>query len=153
MRPLRVGETVPPFEAADQEGRVWTADALRGAPFVLFFYPADFTPGCTREAGAFASAWPDFDALGVRVFGVSRDGAEKHAAFAESCGLPYPLLADRRGAMMDAFGARIFGSLPRRITYLVDAQGKVAAVFDSHLRPQAHAEKMMAAARKLAQNK
>lgn len=148
-RPLRVGELVPPFLAHDQEGRPWTEKDVAGQPFVLYFYPANFTPGCTREAGAFARAWPDLEALGVRVLGVSRDSVERHRRFAETQCLPFTLLCDASGGMIDAFGATMLGGLPRRVSYLVGPDLRVAAVFDSHLRPEAHAQKMLDAARAL----
>ena len=124
---------------------MWTQRDLAGRSSVLFFYPGDFTPGCTREAGAYARAWPDLQAAGVSVFGVSRDSVANHEAFGRRHCLPFTLLADDDGAMTDAFGATIFGSLPRRVSYLVDAELRVAARFDSQLRPEAHAQKMVEA--------
>lgn len=147
-RPLRVGDRIPAFSARDHEGRAWTQRDIEGRPSVLFFYPADFTAGCTREAGAYARAWPELQALGVRVIGVSRDSVEKHAAFAEKRCLPFTLLADADGAMTDAFGATTLGGLPRRISYFVDAELRVAARFDSAWRAEAHAQKMLVAARR-----
>ena len=146
-KPLKPGDHVPPFEARDAEGRAWSREALAGQAYVLFFYPADETPGCIRESCAFRDAWPSFEALDLRVFGVSRDDAASHKAFAAGRNLPYPLLVDAEERMHEAFGAFMFGGLPRRVSYLVDANGRVAAVYESQLRPEAHARKMLEAAR------
>lgn len=146
-RPLRPGEPVPPFAAPDETGRVRTDGEMRGRSYVLYFYPADETPGCTAEACAIRDAWREFEALGLAVLGVSRDSVESHAAFVRNRRLPYSLLSDRGGRMHRDFGALMFGSLPRRVSYLVAADGRVAAVYDSHLRPAVHAEKMLEAAR------
>ncbi|HWH09131.1 MAG TPA: peroxiredoxin [Candidatus Thermoplasmatota archaeon] len=147
--PLRVGATIPDFRAPDAEGRAWTRADLAGRPFVLFFYPADETPGCVTEACAYRDAWEAFRDLGVPVLGVSRDPPERHRAFAQRRQLPFTLLSDPDGRMRDAFGAWMLGRLPRRVSYLVDAEGRVAAVFDSALRPGAHAREMLAATERL----
>jgi peroxiredoxin Q/BCP len=148
-RPLRPGERIPPFEANDAEGRAWSDRTLSGQAFVLFFYPADETPGCIREACAYRDAYGGFQALDVQLLGVSRDTADSHKAFAAGRSLPYPLLLDEEGRMHEAFGAFMLGGLPRRVSYLVDANSRIAGVYDSHLRPEAHAREMLAAARAL----
>ena len=148
-RRLRPGEAVPPFEARDADGRAWSDASLRGQAYVLFFYPADETPGCIREACAYRDAWSGFEALDVKVLGVSRDDAASHRAFAAGRRLPYPLLLDPEERLHEAFGAFLFGGLPRRVSYLVDANGRVAGAYDSQLRPEAHARRMLEAARAL----
>jgi peroxiredoxin Q/BCP len=147
--PLRAGDPIPPFLASDADGRIWTVRDFAGAPFVLYFYPKDETPGCTREAAAYNECWPEFQRLGVRVVGVSRDDSESHKRFAAKGCLPFILLSDPAGTMQQDFGATMLGSLPRRISYLVGSNGRVAGVFDSHLRAGAHAEKMLEAAKRL----
>ncbi len=148
-RPLRVGEEAPPFRAPDATGRTWTLDDLRGRAFVLYFYPKDETPGCIVEACAYRDAWEDFQDARVLVIGVSRDDLESHRRFVEHRKLPFALLSDGSGRMHDDYGATMLGGLPRRVSYLVGPDGRVAAAFDSHLRPEAHAMKMLAAAREL----
>jgi peroxiredoxin Q/BCP len=148
-RPLRVGEVAPAFEAPDATGRAWRSADLQGRAFVLYFYPKDETPGCIVEACAYRDAWEDFRAAGVLVLGVSRDDLETHRRFVEHRKLPFALLSDGNGRMHDAYGATMLGGLPRRVSYLVGTDGRVAAVFDSHLRPEAHAMKMLGAAREL----
>lgn len=152
LRTLRPGEAVPAFRAPDETGRERTRDELLGRPYVLYFYPADETPGCIAEACAIRDAWADFEALGLQVLGVSRDTVESHAAFVRNRRLPYSLLADPHGRMHRDFGALLLGALPRRVSYLVDTDGRVAATYDSHLRPEAHAERMLEAARALVPN-
>lgn len=137
---LRVGDGAPRAEALAP----WA-----GRPVVLFFYPADETPGCVAEACGYRDLWGEFAALGVAVVGVSRDDEASHAAFAARRRLPFPLVADRDGALHKAFGALLFGTLPRRISFLVAADGRVAAVFASGLRPAEHPARMLAAARAL----
>lgn len=147
--PLRVGDPLPAFRASDQDGRTWTDESLRGRPFVLYFYPKDETPGCIAQGCAYRDAWADFERLGVPVLGVSRDSPESHRAFAQRRRLPFPLLADEDGALHRAFRARILFALPRRISYLVSADGRIAQAFESHLHPEAHAEEMLEAAKHL----
>lgn len=147
--PLRVGDAVPDFSAADAEGRTWTRADLAGRAFVLYFYPADETPGCVVEACGYRDAWDEFQAMGLPVLGVSRDSPDAHRAFAASRRLPFPLLSDPEGRMHDAFGAWVLGRLPRRVSYLVGADGRVAAVFDAQLRPGSHPARMLVAARSL----
>ena len=148
-RVLKVGESVPAFEAHDAEGRAWSDRSLSGSAYVLFFYPADATPGCIRQACGYRDASPSFRELDVQLLGVSRDDAASHKAFAAGHGLPYPLLVDPDGRMHEAFGAFMLGGLPRRVSYLVDANGRVAGAYDSHLQPEAHARRMLEAARAL----
>lgn len=148
-RPLAIGAAAPPFSVAATDGRTWTEKDLVGAPHVLFFYPRDETPGCTIQAAGFRDAWGDFGALGVRVLGVSRNSTRSHERFCANHDLPFLLLSDRDGRMMDAFGATMFGSLPRRVSYLLDADARVVDRFVSQLRPAAHAARMLEAAARL----
>ncbi|MEA3199591.1 MAG: thioredoxin-dependent peroxiredoxin [Thermoplasmata archaeon] len=148
-RPLRVGDPLPAFAAQEADGRTWTERDVAGRAFVLYFYPKDETPGCIVEACAYRDAWDDFQAAGVLVIGVSRDDLDAHRRFVAHRMLPFTLLSDGEGAMHDAFGATMLGGLPRRVSYLFGPDGRVAAVFDSHLRPEAHAHKMLDAARHL----
>lgn len=147
--PLRVGDVVPSFESRDADGRAWSDASLRGSPYVLFFYPADETPGCIRQSCAFRDLASEFGALGVQILGVSGDDAESHRHFAQRRRLPYPLLTDEGKRMRRAFGALAFGLLPLRVSYLVGADGRVAGVHDGRFDPAAHADRMLDAARAL----
>lgn len=147
---LAKGVPAPAFEAADAEGKAWTLAVLRGRPFVLTFYPKDETAGCVKQACAFRDVWAGFVETGVEVFGVSRDDAESHGAFAANRRLPYRLLTDETGQMHKAYDVgRTFGAT-NRVSYLIDAEGRIAEAFKANLSPGAHAERMLAAARGLA---
>jgi thioredoxin-dependent peroxiredoxin len=102
---LEPGTAPPPFTLEDAGGRRVSLADLRGRNVVLFFYPADDTPGCTKEACGFRDAWNDLAALGVTVLGVSPDGAASHGAFADKYQLPFPLLSDPDRSVMRAYGA------------------------------------------------
>ncbi|HVM44661.1 MAG TPA: peroxiredoxin [Candidatus Thermoplasmatota archaeon] len=146
---LDVGATAPPFRMPGSDGREWSGSDLAGAPYVLTFYPKDETPGCVAQVCALRDAWEGFRARGVQVFGVSRDGVEEHRAFVANRKLPYTLLSDATGAHHKAFDVgRTFG-VTNRVSYLVGPDGRILATYKSNLRPEAHAEKMLAAVRGL----
>lgn len=141
----------PSFSLPDQNGEVVDSESLRGAWVVLYFYPRDETPGCTREACAFAAADARFAELGARVIGVSPDGVESHAAFAANHGLGFTLLADGERAVAEAFGA--WRTLKRygkerlgiqRSTFIIDPAGVVRRVWRS-VRVDGHDEKVLEA--------
>ncbi|MGF1468404.1 MAG: peroxiredoxin [Sandaracinaceae bacterium] len=138
------GTAAPAFEAPDQSGALRTLEAERGNPVVLYFYPRDATPGCTAEACAFRDAWARYEEAGVQVFGVSTDSVESHRAFAEEHGLPFPLLADPEARIADAYGVPHIGGFMRRVTFLIDADGRIARVFDQ-VDPGVHAEEVLSA--------
>src|SRR6185369_3328645 len=100
----------PEFDAPDQDGRVHRLAEFRGRVVVLYFYPRDGTPGCTREACAFRDAWQRLAATGAQVLGVSADDVRSHASFAREHRLQFPLLADTEGAVVRSYGVgRTFG--------------------------------------------
>ena len=144
---LAEGTPAPDFTAPDQSGTERTLSAERGHVVVLYFYPRDATPGCTAEACAFRDAWSRYEEAGVTVFGVSVDDVESHRAFAEEHELPFALLADTDVAITDAYGARAAQGdvvYSRRVTYVIDAEGNVARVFDD-VDPGVHADEVLAA--------
>lgn len=102
---LEPGSVPPPFSLEDAGGRRVSLADFRGRDVVLYFYPADDTPGCTKEACAFRDAWEDLAALGVAVLGVSPDATDSHRAFADKYRLPFPLLSDPDRSVMRAYGA------------------------------------------------
>jgi peroxiredoxin Q/BCP len=102
---IQPGEPAPPFALTDASGRRVSLDDLAGRNVVLYFYPKDDTPGCTKEACGFRDAWHDLQALGAVVLGVSPDAAESHARFAEKYRIPFPLLSDPDRSVMEAYGA------------------------------------------------
>lgn len=116
-------------------GTVSLAD-LRGAPVVLFFYPRDDTPGCTKESIGFSEHLADFEAAGAKVFGISRDTIAKHDKFTAKHDLTVPLLSDENGEMTEAYGVwvekNMYGKKSmgiERATYLIDAQGGIATIW------------------------
>lgn len=129
---LGEGDAVPPFTLADQNGEPVGSESLRGRAYVLYFYPKDDTPGCTREACGFRDDLGKFEGLGVRVIGASPDKSETHARFAKKYGLNFPLLADVEKKLANAFGVwvkkqnygREYMGIERS-TFLVGADGKV----------------------------
>ena len=128
-RQLKVGEPAPDFALPDQEGKTRSLAGFRGKWLVLYFYPRDDTPGCTRQACAFRDDTSRLAALGAQVVGVSVDDIESHLDFAKEHRLPFPLLADAGGAVAARYGSlRDLGLIKfaRRNTFLIDPQGRIA---------------------------
>ncbi len=136
---LNVGDRAPAFEAHTDSGDTVSLDGLLAeGPFVLYFYPADFTPVCTKEACMFRDAHPRLVEAGVRVFGVSPQGTSSHAAFREKHDLNFPLLADPDKQIVKAYGATLpLGLGVRRVSYLIGRDGVIAgrAVADLRVGP------------------
>lgn len=148
---LEPGDDAPPFEAPDQNGNVHRLDDHAGQGLVLYFYPWDNTPGCTREACSFRDRMPDYEDHGLAVLGVSTQGREKHEAFADEHDLNFPLLVDEGKAISKAYGAHgILKIIPlnRRVTYLVDGEGTIREVWED-VDPSTHADEVLQRAREL----
>lgn len=144
---LKPGDAAPEVGVADATGKRWSLADLRGQPAILFFYPADDTPGCTREACAFRDRYAGLTGRAT-LLGVSTDAASSHAAFAQKFNLPFPLLADVGGAMSARWGAR-GSSNARRVTFLLDGEGRVQEVWDP-VSVDGHADAVLAALEKVA---
>jgi thioredoxin-dependent peroxiredoxin len=144
---LPVGSEVPALVRVDQRGQVVS---LRGAPpTLLYFYPKDGTPGCTKEACAFRDAWDSYQGAGLRVVGVSIDTDERHRAFAEEHNLPFSLIADPEHTWSDAFGVgRFLGTADERVSFLIDASGQVKKVYED-VDPGVHAKEVLSDAKSL----
>lgn len=147
---LDIGDKVPAFSLLDQDEVTHTAAELTGGWSVVYFYPKDDTPGCTKEACGIAEVYDEFSALGVRVYGVSKDTPAKHAKFAAKYHLPFTLLSDESTEMIDTYGAwqeksmygkKYMGIM--RMTYIVDPAGKVAKVYPK-VTPASHALELLA---------
>lgn len=127
-----VGSMAPAFALPDQSGREVSLDSLRGKWLVLYFYPRNDTPGCTEEACSFRDDLAQLTRLGAQIVGVSIDSTASNAAFAEKYHLPFPLLADKDGAVAKRYGAYADWTVTRfarRYTFLIDAQGKIAKTY------------------------
>jgi len=139
---LEPGDPAPAVSARNQHGESVTPDFTE--PTVVFFYPEDFTKGCTVEASEFQAALPEFRELGVAVYGVSMDDAERHAEFAEAEGLIFDLLADPEGTVAEAFGVSTdHGYADRRTVLLADDE--VLATYAPN--PGDHAREVLGDAR------
>ncbi len=138
---LGIGDKAPAFELNDQHGRAVSLDDLLAAgPVVLYFYPADFTPLCTKQACLFRDRSSDLAAAGVRVVGISRDAADKHRRFGQKHALNFTLLADPGRKVARAYGATAaWGLLPRRVSYCIAPDGRVAEVDESNFSLAGHA--------------
>lgn len=136
---IAVGDVAPEITLPDQDGTPVSLSAFRGRWLVVYFYPADDSPGCTKESCAFRDAYEDFTDLGAEVVGISGDSTESHKAFADKHRLPFTLLADTDGEAKRAFGVRSsLGVLPGRTTYVIDPEGVVRKVFNSQLQFARH---------------
>ncbi|MFT3661537.1 MAG: peroxiredoxin [Gordonia sp. (in: high G+C Gram-positive bacteria)] len=151
---MKPGDTAPDFALPDQTGTVRTlAEFLADGPVALFFYPAAFTPGCTKEACYFRDLGAEFAAAGVQRIGISRDAAEKQGRWTEQHGLDYPLLADVDGAVAQAYDVgrggllKLAGMPTKRTTFAIHADGTVAEVISSEVNMNVHADKALAALR------
>ncbi len=129
MDSVSVGQQAPDFTLRDENNQEVTLSSLRGAPVVLVFYPADFSPICTNELCGIRDDFATFDAKGAKVFGISRDSAWAHKAFKEKEGLKHSLLADMKGEV-----ARLYGcwneqlAIAERLTVVIDADGVIRYV-------------------------
>jgi thioredoxin-dependent peroxiredoxin len=137
------GTAAPDFAARDAQGKVVRLSAFAGSPRVVYFYPKDETPGCTKEACAFRDAYEKYRARGVEIFGVSHDSQASHDAFRAAHRLPFPLAADEDGSVQRAYGVPSRLGYAARVSFLVGRDGKVEHVFDK-VDPVVHADEVLA---------
>lgn len=149
MTRLETGDKAPAFSLPDQDEKKVALKDLKGKPVVVYFYPADDTPGCTKEACQFNENLARFNRAGVTVVGVSPDGAAKHQRFRQKYGLKFPLLSDPEHRVMEAYGAwgekTLYGKKSLgviRSTFLVDEKGVIARVW-YNVRADGHADKVL----------
>ena len=150
---LEAGQPAPEFDLpAAGGGRARLAD-LKGRPLVLYFYPKDDTPGCTKQAQGFAEAYSEFQAAGIEVVGVSKDGTASHEKFKAKYDLPFTLASDESGAVVEAYGAWVEKSMYGkkymgidRATVLIDGDGKVRRVWRK-VKVPGHVAEVLEAAR------
>ena len=147
---LQIGMKAPDFTLPDRDGNPVTLSSLRGRKVVVYFYPKDNTPGCTRQACAFAGQYREFERRGIAVIGISKDSVASHAKFAEKYGLPFILLSDPDRVAIEAFGVwqekKMAGKVGMgvvRTTFLLDEEGRVMAVMPK-VKPDTNAEEILA---------
>lgn len=142
--------TAPDFALLDQDGEERTLSSYRGKWVLLYFYPKDDTPGCTKEACAIRDAFPRFDANRAVVLGISPDSVKSHKKFAEKYELPFTLLADEGHLIADLYGVwgpkKFMGREYEgvmRTSFLINPEGKIAKVYEG-VKPEQHAEEVLA---------
>lgn len=153
QEPLKIGEDAPDFTLPSADGGSVTLSALAPQKCVLYFYPKDDTPGCTLEAQDFNRLLGEFEAAGVRVLGISKDSVAKHGKFCQKHGLSITLLSDEGSEVCEAYG--VWGAKQNygrsymginRTTYLIDAHGRIAQVWEK-VKVKGHAEAVLDAAK------
>jgi thioredoxin-dependent peroxiredoxin len=136
---LKVGEKAPLFSLLDQDGSEVDLGKLVGTKaLVVYFYPKDFTTGCTMQAHEFRDMHEEFKRNGAEVIGISSDSVEMHKKFAQEHALHFVLLSDTDGKVRDMYGAWGAAKTPGRVTYLIDKEGIIRMVFSSQMKPRKH---------------
>lgn len=141
--PLAVGTDAPKFTAKDTNGNTVSLSDFAGKTVVLYFYPKDDTPGCTKQACSFRDAQSDYQGKDVVVLGVSADDEASHQAFTAKYNLNFPLLADTDKSLIQAYDVD-GGGYAKRVTYVIDPNGKIIHV-DSAVNTASHASDVLAA--------
>jgi thioredoxin-dependent peroxiredoxin len=146
---IKEGDKAPDFSVRDASGNTVSLKDLRGKKVVLYFYPKDDTPGCTKEACAFRDSFAKFKKRGIEILGVSLDNEKSHQKFAQKYDLPFRLLADTDRAVSESYGTygekkfmgrKYMGN--HRMTFLIDEKGRIKKVF-SKVKPEAHVEEVL----------
>ena len=148
---LKPGVPAPDFELPDNNGDIVRLSGFKGKKnVVLFFYPKDFTPGCTTQACSFRDHYEDFKDAGAEVIGISDDDVISHRHFSSRYKLPFILLSDKDGTVKNKFGVKddLFGILQGRVTFVIDKEGKVINVFDSRINITGHVSEALEALKK-----
>ena len=146
---LNVGMKAPEFSLVDKDGTVRTLEEFKGQKIVLYFYPKDNTPGCTRQACAFAGLYKEFEKKGVQVIGVSKDSVASHVKFAEKHSLPFILLSDPELEAIKAYDVwqekKLYGKVSMgvvRTTFIIDENGIIEAVMPK-VKPDTNASEIL----------
>ena len=146
---LEIGNKAPDFTLTDKDGRSVSLSDFRGKKVVLYFYPKDNTPGCSRQACAFAGAYEGFRAKNVEVIGISKDSVASHTKFAEKYNLPFVLLSDPERVAIEAYGVwqekKMCGKLSMgvvRTTFIIDADGNIEKIMPK-VKPDTNAEEIL----------
>lgn len=151
---LNIGDKIPSFEGVNDQGESFSSDDLLGKkPFVIYFYPKNFTPGCTKEACDFRDHYEDFKDLGAEVIGVSADSVSSHKRFKNKHQLPFVFLSDKNGKLRKKFqvASLFFGMLSGRETFVVDQQGILQMRFNS-INASKHMQKAIQTIKNMSHN-
>ena len=147
---LEVGMNAPGFTLPDKDGNMISLTDFRGKKVVLYFYPKDNTPGCTKQACAFAGAYSGFEERGVVVIGVSKDSTASHQKFADKYNLPFILLSDPELTAIQAYEVwqekKLYGKISMgvvRTTFIIDEEGKLEQIMPK-VKPDTNAEEILA---------
>lgn len=147
---LKLGDLAPDFSLPDANGNTINLADLKGQRVILYFYPRDNTPGCTKEACAFRDSYAEFQDKGVVVLGVSTDDAKSHEKFATKYALPFPLLIDTEGTVAtayDSYGLKKFMGKEymgiTRNTFVIDPDGRIEKIYKK-VKPEKHVEEVLA---------
>ncbi len=145
------GKSVPTFQLSDAHGNTVKSSEIKGKKFVIYFYPKDFTPGCTVEADEFSRDYKKFQKAGIEIIGISKDDVESHKKFCKKMKIPYILLADTKTEVSKLFG--VWGTKNfmgreymgiKRSTFLVNEVGKIFKVFEK-VKPKGHSKEVLEA--------
>ncbi len=153
---LKEGMQAPDFKLPDQDGTERSLSGSKGRWVLVYFYPKDDTPGCTREACAIRDDFPAFEELGIEVFGISKDSVASHARFSEKYSLPFRILSDEGLSVIKKYGAwqkkkmagREYMGIVR-MSFLIDPEGSIARIYPK-VKPDAHAAQVLADLKDLA---
>jgi len=146
MTNLIVGGTVPKFELEDQNGKLFSIDSVLGKKnLVIYFYPKDDSPGCTKEACSFRDQFEVFAGADALIIGISAQSVESHKEFAVKHRLNYTLLSDKGNKVRKLFGVpgNFFGLVPGRVTYVINKEGKVVYMFNSQIQAEKHVDEAL----------
>lgn len=147
---LTIGSPAPDFSLPDQDGKMHTLSEYRGRFVLIYFYPKDDTPGCTKEACMIRDAFPRFEGVHAEVFGISKDSVASHKSFVEKYQLPFRLLSDENREVIESYGVwrekKMMGKSymgTARTSFLIDPEGIIQKIYES-VKPEVHAEEVLA---------
>ena len=151
MSGLKIGDRIPDFKLLNQDGNWVYIRKYIGKPMIIYFYPKDDTAGCTKEACTFRDEFHHFAEQGVTVFGISADTVKSHYNFKKKYRLPFDLLVDTGNRVRDAFGVKadLFGLIPGRVTYVIDAKGIIRSIYSSQMNVTKHVSEALSAIEKM----
>ncbi|MEQ8927510.1 MAG: peroxiredoxin [Fulvivirga sp.] len=143
---LKTGKKAPLFKLPSSEGDIFNLEEHKGSPLVIYFYPKNFTRGCTKEACSFRDNHSELEELAIKVVGISRDTVNSHKKFKEKNNLTFELLSDKNGEVCKLYDALIpVLNIPKRVTYLLDSDLNIINSFDSLFGYKAHIENALQA--------